>query len=125
MQEFHTLHQLIRREIQSERERQRTLRTKGARDVITLTILTVSILINLALFLTADKHPAIFIIASYFLFMVYFITLFIPMAKQYRSFKGLEITRKITKLRELGTIIGISQGTKTSPPGGNDTGDET
>ena len=104
MQEFHTLHQLIRREIQSERERQRTLRTKGARGVITLTILTVSILINLALFLTADKHPAIFIIASYFLFMVYFITLFIPMDKQYRSFKGLKITRTLTKLRELGII---------------------
>ncbi len=104
IQGFYTLHQLIRREIDSERERQRTLRTKGARGVITLTLLAVSILINLALFLTADKHPALFIIASYFLFMVYFITLFIPMDKQYRSFKGLEITRTLTKLRELGII---------------------
>jgi hypothetical protein len=125
MQEFHTLHQLIRLEIQSERERQRTLRTKGARGVITLTILTVSILINLALFLTTDKHLAIFIIASYFLFMVYFITLFIPTDKQYRSFKGLQITQSLTKLRELGTIIGLSQGTKTSLPGGDDTRDGT
>ncbi len=109
IQEFHTLHQLIRREIESERERQRMLRAKGARGVMTLTVLTASILINLSLFLTADKHPALFIIASFFLFMVYFITLFIPMDKQYRSFKGFEITSMLAKLRELGIIRGTDR----------------
>jgi hypothetical protein len=103
-QEFRTVHQLIRREIAHERERQRELRTTGARGIITLTILVASILINVSLYFTTNKHPALFIIASYLLFMIYFITLFIPMDRQYRSFKKFNITGMLLKLRELGII---------------------
>jgi hypothetical protein len=103
-QEFRTVHQLIRREITNERERQRELRAKGARGIITLVILVASISINVSLYFFSDTHPALFIIASYLLFMVYFITLFIPMDKQYRHFKGLDITNTLLKLRRLGII---------------------
>jgi hypothetical protein len=80
------------------------LRTEGARGWITLIVLAACILLNIGLLFVNDKHPALFIAASYFLFMGYFLTLLLPLDKQYRSFAGMEVSRIVNNLRELGVI---------------------
>ncbi|MCX6688998.1 MAG: hypothetical protein NTZ39_04805 [Methanoregula sp.] len=95
---------MIMREIESERERQRTLRTEGARGWITLIVLAACVLLNISLFFFNDKHPPLFITASYFLFMCYFLTLLLPLDNQYRRFTGGEVVRILNNLHEFGII---------------------
>jgi hypothetical protein len=79
------LREMIAGEIQAEREHQRLLRSGGARGWLTLSILAASVILNLVFLFEDVWYPIYFIIASFFIFMFYFVSLLIPMGALFRN----------------------------------------
>ncbi len=103
-----SLHKTLREEIQKEQERDRSLYAAGTSGRVTLIILGAAILANIIVFLKDPLFPLLFISASFFLFMIYFITLLIPHNLRHPSLPQTEISRYLTGLR----VTGITTSTK-------------
>jgi hypothetical protein len=91
-------------EISEERERHRHLYASGTPGRLTLLVLGAAILINILFFLQSPIYPLLFISASFFLFMFYFVTLLIPHNLGRVSFPETEISRYLAGLQETGII---------------------
>ncbi|MGA9085884.1 MAG: hypothetical protein ACLQMU_11505 [Methanoregula sp.] len=98
------LHKALRAEIHEERDRHRHLYASGTPGRITLVILGAAILGNILFFLVNPVYPLLFISASFFLFMFYFITLLIPHNLKRSSFPDTEFSKYLTGLQETGVI---------------------
>jgi hypothetical protein len=99
-----TLHKTLWAEIHQERERHRHLYASGTPGRLTLLVLGAAILINIILFLENSVYPLLFISASFFLFMFYFITLLIPHNLVRPSQPQTEISLYLARLQETGII---------------------
>jgi hypothetical protein len=107
-----TLHKTLWTEIHKERERHRTLYASGTPGRVTLIILGVAILVNIFFFLDNPMYPLLFISASFFLFMFYFITLLIPHNLRRSSLPQTDISRYLTGLRENGILVSTKRFTR-------------
>lgn len=100
-----TIRQLMRDEIRALNERQRLLRAQGRTGSITIIILLLCILVNFAFFLfLKDDYLALFITASFYLYMVYFITLIIPLGAGTAQLPLHEIKKFFTTMYHSGVI---------------------
>ena len=72
------IHHLIKSEIATLREEQQSLKNQGRTGTITTTLLFFSVIVNITVFLLIPMYISLFITASFYLYMIYFITLLIP-----------------------------------------------
>ena len=107
-----SLHKTLWAEIHKERERHRRLYASGTPGKVTLVILGAAILVNILFFLDNPMYPLLFISASFFLFMFYFITLLIPHNLWHASLPQTEISRYLAGLHETGIIISTKRFTR-------------
>jgi hypothetical protein len=107
-----TLHKTLWTEIHKEREWHRHLYASGTPGKVTLIILGVAILVNIFFFLDNPMYPLLFISASFFLFMFYFITLLIPHNLRRSSLPQTDISRYLTGLRENGIVMSTKRFTR-------------
>jgi hypothetical protein len=98
------LHATLAREIANERERHRRLLAGGARGRLTLIILGMSIILLGFLFLWGGVNPDLFIIASFILFMIYFITLLVPVEAARQGFYRPDIAYIFSRVRDTGVV---------------------
>jgi len=103
-QESTAIHQLIKNEIHILKDQQRSLQTKGRIGYITIIILIACIFVNCAFLATVKDYPSLFIAASFYLYMVYFITLLIPLEKGARSLPFYRIRQFFITLYHSGII---------------------
>lgn len=104
-----SLHRKLRAEITEERERQRSLYAAGTTGRLTQVILGAAIIANSIFFLVTPVYPLLFICASFFLFMFYFITLLIPYNLRQSPVSEAEITRYLSGLEKAGIITGTKK----------------
>jgi hypothetical protein len=109
---LHALHKTLGAEIAEERKRQRSLYASGTPGRLTIVILGAAILVNILFFLANPVYPLLFICASFFLFMFYFITLLIPHNLQRSSFPEADISRYLTVFQGTGIIRGTKKFTR-------------
>jgi len=102
------MRKMIAREIEKERERQKIFRS-GVSGRLTATVILMCFVINVEFLLRDPQYPILFIIASFYLFMIYFITLFIPLERQSRGFDRAEIVGFFKKLIDNGFIRGTER----------------
>ncbi|WP_292426447.1 hypothetical protein [Methanoregula sp.] len=107
-----TLHKTLWAEIHKERERHRRLYASGTPGRVTLIILGVAILVNIFFFFDNPMYPLLFISASFFLFMIYFITLLIPHNLRQSPLPQTDISRYLAGLRETGIIVSTKRFTR-------------
>ncbi|MGA2105499.1 MAG: hypothetical protein ABSG06_08935 [Methanoregula sp.] len=107
-----SLHKTLREEVRKEQERDRSLYAAGTSGRVTLIILGAAILANILVFLKDPLFPFLFISASFFLFMIYFITLLIPHNLLHPSLPQTEISRYLTGLRATGIITSTKRFTR-------------
>lgn len=98
------IHDLIKNEIQTLQDQQRALRTTGSIGYITLAILLLCILVNGAFLVLLKDYFALFIAAGFYLFMIYFITLIIPLGAGARALPFDNIRRFVSALHHTGVI---------------------
>jgi len=98
------LHATLAREIANERERHKRLLAGGARGRLTLIIFAISIILLGFLFLWGGANPDLFIIASFILFMIYFITLLVPVEAARQGIYRPDITYIFSRLKDAGVI---------------------
>jgi hypothetical protein len=79
---------------------------------IHLFVLALCILINLIFFLSRPDYFGLFIAASFYLNMYYFITLIIPTNFEQKGLPAAELTRFHTWLKEIGVKSGTTQFTR-------------
>lgn len=103
-QESTAIHDLIKNEIQTLQNQQRALRTTGSIGYITLAILLLCILVNVAFLVLLKDYFALFISAGFYLFMIYFITLIIPLGNGARGLPFNNIRRFVSALHHSGVI---------------------
>ncbi|HVP96236.1 hypothetical protein [Methanoregula sp.] len=106
------LHKTLWTEIHKERERHRRLYASGTPGRVTLVILGVAILVNIFFFIENPIYPLLFVSASFFLFMFYFITLLIPHNLRHTTLPQTEISRYLVRLRENGIIVSTKRFTR-------------
>jgi hypothetical protein len=109
---LHALHKTLEAEIAEERKRQRGLYASGTPGRLTIVILGAATLLNILFFLGNPMYPLLFICASFFLFMFYFVTLLIPHNLQRSSFPQADISRYLTGFQETGIIRGTKKVTR-------------
>jgi hypothetical protein len=103
-QEGAAFQQLIRNEIHVVRERQQALLTQGKTGYATLLILLSCIITNVISFLALPEYIPLFIAASVYLHMFYFLTLLIPIGEGTVRFPTAEIRRIFSTLYHTGII---------------------
>jgi hypothetical protein len=104
-QEGDAIHQLIKKEIHALHEQQRILRAQGRMGLITMGIVLLCIAVHVVLFFTlGDWYLPLFITASFYLYMVYFITLLIPLGTGAIGFPVQEIRKFFAALHRSGII---------------------
>ena len=103
-QESTAIHQLIKNEIHTLKEQQRSLRTQGRIGYITIIILVACIFVNCAFIATVKDYPSLFIAASFYVYMIYFITLLVPLGKGARSLPFDRIRQFFITLYHTGII---------------------
>jgi hypothetical protein len=103
-QEGAAFQQLIKNEIHVVRERQQTLLTQGKTGYATILILLSCIIINVISFLAIPEYIALFIAASVYLHMFYFLTLLIPIGEGTVRFPTAQIRKIFTALYHTGII---------------------
>jgi hypothetical protein len=106
------LHETLWAEIHKEREQHRRLYASGTPGRVTLIILGVAILVNIFFFFDNPMYPLLFISASFFLFMFYFITLLIPHNLRQSPLPQTDISRYLAGLRETGIIVSTKRFTR-------------
>ncbi len=109
---FSSLHKTLQAEIRDERQRHRCLYAMGTSGRVTQVVLGVAILINIFVFFYNPVYPLLFISASFFLFMFYFITLLIPHNLQDTSLQQTEISKYLAGLRATGIITSTKRFTR-------------
>ena len=97
-------HVMISQEIATARERQRFLREGGARGWLAPLILFSSIILMGILLLPGRLNPDLFIIASFLLFMFYFITLLVPLEAARQKIPLPQIASLFTRFRDAGMV---------------------
>lgn len=103
-QESSAIHNLIKNEIQILQDQQRALRTTGGIGSITLATLLLCILVNGAFLILFKEYFALFIAAGFYLFMIYFITLIIPLGAGARGLPLNNIRRFVSALHHSGVV---------------------
>jgi hypothetical protein len=103
-QESTAIHELVKNEIHTLQEQQRVLRTGGRIGHITLAILLICIIINGAFLFFVKDYFALFIAAGFYLYMVYFITLIIPLGTGARGLPFKEVRQFFLTLYHSGVI---------------------
>ncbi len=103
-QEGAAFQHLITSEIRSVREQQKTLLTQGKTGYATILILLSSIMVNVISFLAIPEYIALFIAASVYLHMFYFLTLLIPIGEGTVSFPTGQIRKIFSTLYHTGII---------------------
>jgi hypothetical protein len=103
-QETAAIQQLIKNEIHAVHEQQRELRTQGQTGYITIIILLLCIFLNVAFLLMLKDYFALFITASFYMFMIYFITLLVPIGAGVQSFRLERIRQFFSTLYHNGII---------------------
>ena len=103
-QEGATFEQLIRNEIRSVKEQQKTLMQQGRAGYATIAVLVACICINLLALFAVPHYPALFIAASIYLQMFYFITLRIPVGGGKVGFEKDQILKVFSTLYHTGII---------------------
>jgi hypothetical protein len=102
------LHQVIRNELSAVQKSRADLMTPGCPGGIQIITLLICLLINVIFFLTRSDYFGLFIAASFYLNMYYFITLIIPTNFQKNNLPSADLSRLTSWLKE----IGVSSGTK-------------
>jgi hypothetical protein len=97
-QEGAAFKQLVSLEIQSARAQQKTLLLQGKTGYATILILFFCIAINIGVFFAIPDYKALFIAASIYLQMFYFITLLIPMGGEGSTFPKKEVLKSFSTL---------------------------
>jgi hypothetical protein len=104
-QEGDAIHQLIKKEIHALHEQQRILRAQGRTGLVTTGIVLLCIAVHVVLFFTlGDGYFPLFITASFYLYMVYFITLLIPIGTGAIGLPVQEIRKFFAALYRSGII---------------------
>ncbi len=98
------IHRLITDEIATLREQQQVLKKQGRTGIITAVILVLCVAANVAALILLPEYPAFFITASCYLYMVYFITLLIPLGRGTFRFPLEEIRQFFSTLYTTGII---------------------
>jgi hypothetical protein len=107
-----SLREVIRDELSTVKKSRADLMTpEGPRGIHVVT-LAVCILINLIFFLTRSDYFGLFIAASFYLNMYYFITLIIPTNFNTTGLPAADFSRFQAWLREIGVTSGISRFTR-------------
>ena len=106
------LRQVIRDELSTVKKNRADLMTPEGPRRIQVVTLAVCILINLIFFLTRSDYFGLFIAASFYLNMYYFITLIIPTNFKKTNVPAGDFSRFQAWLREIGVTSGISQFTR-------------
>jgi len=106
------LHKTLWAEIHREREQHRRLYASGTPGRVTLVILGAAVLINVCLFLESPLYPLLFVSASFFLFMFYFITLLIPHNLRHTTLPQTELSAYLVRLRKNGIIVSTKRFTR-------------
>ena len=107
-----TLHKTLWAEIHKERDQHRRLYASGTPGRITLILLGVAVLTNLILFLESPLYPLLFVSASFFVFMIYFITLLIPHNLRQSPLPATDISRYLDGRRKTGIIVSTKRFTR-------------
>jgi hypothetical protein len=104
-QEGDAIHQLIKKEIHALHEQQRILRAQGRTGLVTTGIVLLCIAVHVVLFFAlGDWYFSLFITASFYLYMVYFITLLIPLRTGTGGLPVREIRKFFAALYRSGII---------------------
>jgi hypothetical protein len=103
-QESTAIHELVKNEIHTLKEQQRSLRAQGRTGYVTIIILIACIFVNCAFLATVKDYPSLFIAASFYLYMIYFITLLLPLGKGARSLPFDRVRQFFTTLHHTGII---------------------
>jgi len=111
-QEGAAFQQLIKNEIHVVRERQQTLLTQGKTGYATILILLSCIIINVISFLAIPEYIALFIAASVYLHMFYFLTLLIPIGEGTVRFPTAQIRKIFSTLYHTGIISATDRFTR-------------
>jgi hypothetical protein len=98
------LHTMIAQRIANARERHRLLLAGCERGWLTLLILVTSIVLLCILIFWGSVNPDLFIIASFILFMGYFITLLVPLEVARQRISRPEIARLFSRVRDAGAV---------------------
>ncbi|MCX6697642.1 MAG: hypothetical protein NTV84_08835 [Methanoregula sp.] len=106
------LTQVIRDELSSVQKNRVDLMTQKEPKGIHAIILFACVLTNVIFFLVRSDYIALFIAASFYLNMFYFITLFIPTNFKKANLPAAEISRFRVWLQEIGVTSGTSQITR-------------
>jgi hypothetical protein len=107
-----SLTQVIRDELSSVQMSRSALMAPRGSPGIHLFILVLCIIVNVIFFLTRSDYFGLFIAASFYLNMYYFITLIIPTNFERKGLPAAELTRFHTWLKEIGVKSGTSQFTR-------------
>jgi len=106
------LRQLIRDELTSVQKSRADLMVPQGYPGIHLIVLAGCVLVNFAFFLSRLDYFGLFIAASFYLNMYYFITLIIPTNFEKSSVPSSDLSRLRTWLKEIGITTGTSQFTR-------------
>ena len=107
-----SLSQVITDELESVQKKRVDLMTKKAPQTIHIIILFACVLTNAIFFMVRSDYISLFIAASFYLNMFYFITLLIPTNFKKRNIPMANISRFRVWLREIGVKSGTSQITR-------------
>ena len=107
-----SLTQVIKDELASVQKKRVDLMTKKAPQAIHIIILFACVLTNVIFFMVRSDYIALFIAASFYLNMFYFITLLIPTNFKKANIPKANISRFRVWLREIGVKSGTSQITR-------------
>ena len=107
-----SLTQVIRDELTAVQKSRAGLMTPRGRPGMHLFALAVCVLVNVIFFLTRPDYFGLFIAASFYLNMYYFITLLIPTNFEKTSVPAADLTKLQTWLKEIGVKSGTQQFTR-------------
>lgn len=106
------LPQVIREELEKVQKSRAELMVPAGRPVLHLAVLAICILINVVFFMYRTDYFGLFIAASFYLNMYYFITLLLPTSFEAASVPGADLTRLQAWFKEIGLTTGTKQFTR-------------
>jgi hypothetical protein len=108
----HPFRQIIRQELSAVQQSRAGLMTQRGHQGILVFVLFVCVLTNVIFSLIRPDYFGLFIAASFYLNMYYFITLLIPTNFQAASLPAADLSRFHTWLKEIGVTSGTTQFTR-------------
>jgi hypothetical protein len=107
-----SLKQIIRNELSAVQQSRAELMTSGGHQGFLVFVLLACVIVNVVLSLVRPDYFGLFIAASFYLNMYYFITLLIPTNFQASSLPAADLSRFHTWLKEIGVTTGTTQFTR-------------